>query len=155
MIPHDEDGSVIWTEEMAEAYGVARSVLVEGDPIAARMAFKESYLKLVANARNSGETVKWTPSFGRSPYYREAATEQAITKKRITVAEAKRFLPSYEPREVRQKLPAARQLSDLMGGKALPSVEDQKRVSGPPESFPHTAEGIRLVKAAMETPKKD
>src|SRR4029077_5764846 len=46
----NEQASLVWTEEMREAYGVVR--LVADDPIAARMAFKERYTTLVSAARD-------------------------------------------------------------------------------------------------------
>src|SRR5207249_11975278 len=41
----------VWTEEMENAFGVARSLLQDRDEIGARMAFKGVYPKLVGAAR--------------------------------------------------------------------------------------------------------
>lgn len=81
MIPKDESASVVWTDEMAEAFGVARSLLP--DEIAARMAFLESYKTLVSNARNEKRDVWWTPSFGTDKSGREAAVIVAVQKGRL------------------------------------------------------------------------
>ena len=40
MLPLDEAQSVVWSAEMAEAFGVARGLIDDGDRVAARMAFK-------------------------------------------------------------------------------------------------------------------
>src|SRR5580698_52249 len=45
-----EDDSIVWCEEEQIAYGACRSLLVGGDQIGARMAFKERYEKEVAEA---------------------------------------------------------------------------------------------------------
>lgn len=97
MIPKDEIGSVIWTEEMAGAFGTARLLLNEGDEVAARMAFKESYIRLSAEARNSRTPVRWTPSFGFDVAARNSALAEAVNKKRITFTEAKALLPDIQP----------------------------------------------------------
>lgn len=93
MIPQHEDGSVVWSAEMAEAYGVARPLLAEGDAVAARMAFREAYNRLVAQARDSGVPVQWTPSLGHDALQRYAAVEVALRAGRIGVGHAKAIAP--------------------------------------------------------------
>lgn len=96
MIPKDEEGSVVWSDEIAEAYGVCRR-MIEDDPVAARMAFKEAYLKITAQARESGKTPIWSPSFGFEKTGRSAAIAEAIQKGRITQGEAQVLLPDFTP----------------------------------------------------------
>lgn len=84
MIPRDEDGSVVWTDDMAAAYGVAAPLLAQGEPIAARMAFLEHYRAAVAKARLDGIPVRWWPSFGRNVMDRERALTDAADKGRIS-----------------------------------------------------------------------
>lgn len=93
MLPHDEDTSTVWTEEMAAAWGAARALLNDGDRIGARMAFKEIYPKLVADAREARVAPKWTPSFGRDAAGRVAALEEAVRHQRIGVRQAVDLLP--------------------------------------------------------------
>ena len=45
----DERVTVVWTDEMRQAFGAALNL--SDDPIAARMAFKEVYVRLVNEAR--------------------------------------------------------------------------------------------------------
>jgi hypothetical protein len=85
-MPFDESQSVVWTEEMAEAFGVARALLDAGDKVAARMAFKESYLRLVAEARNAGRAVTWSPSLGYDKAGHAAVLSEAIAQGRISAA---------------------------------------------------------------------
>lgn len=93
MIPKDEHGSVVWTEEMASAYGVAYGLLAEGDTIAARMAFRETYAAMVTKARSEQIPVKWTPSLGFDKGTREAAITEAVRKNRLTHEHALILLP--------------------------------------------------------------
>lgn len=93
MIPHDEEGSVVWSAEMQRAFGVANPLLIEGDTIAARMAFLEAYRGQVRLARDRAEPVCWQPSLGRDRWGREAALRDAIDKGRMLPAHALALLP--------------------------------------------------------------
>src|SRR3990167_3513220 len=88
MIPKDEDGSVVWTDEMAAAFRIAAPILYEGDAIAARMAFKEAYLREVAKAKDDGIQPRWFPSMGRNYEGREAALMEAAGKGYISYQRA-------------------------------------------------------------------
>jgi hypothetical protein len=94
MLPKHESDSVVWTDEMATAFGVCR-MLIEKDPIAARLAFKESYTRLVSEARANARSVNWTPSLGHSKSGRESAIKEAVAKGRLTSEQAQIFLPDY------------------------------------------------------------
>lgn len=69
----DEALTVVWTAEMAEAFGMCRAVLDVGDEIGARMAFKETYTRLVTAAREARRPPVWTASLGFDHDGREAA----------------------------------------------------------------------------------
>lgn len=88
MVPKDEVGSVVWNDEIAEAFGVARAILVDGDLVAARMAFKEVYTRLLAEARARGRPPKWWPSLGQDKSGRERAVAEAVERGRIAQADA-------------------------------------------------------------------
>jgi hypothetical protein len=60
----DESDSAVWTNEIAEAWNVARAVMDLGDKIGARMAFKESYTRVVEAARRERRPHAWTLSEG-------------------------------------------------------------------------------------------
>jgi hypothetical protein len=93
MIPQDEEGSVVWTDEMAAAYGIAAPLIREGQHVAARMAFLETYEKLLSNARAERVAPRWTPSLGHDPSLRAAALQDAERRGRLTQAHVAGLLP--------------------------------------------------------------
>lgn len=95
MVPKDEGTSVVWSDEMCGAYGMAASLIANGDMIAARMAFLESYRKLVSAARARKYQVNWEPSLGHDPLGREDAIRQAVDVGRLTTQQAKYYLPNF------------------------------------------------------------
>lgn len=94
MIPQDEHASVVWTAEMAEAYGAAGPLLAAGDAVAARMAFREVYSAAMVRARDERRPPVWTPSLGRDPAHRETVLRDAVERGRISMAHARAALPS-------------------------------------------------------------
>ena len=113
MIPGDEESSVVWTEEMAEAFGSAIPLIQAGDQIAARMAFKESYSMLVNKARDEAKPVKWTVSFGSNKEEREDAVIDAVQSGRLTHQRAIELIP-YSER--------------LLESSDVPQLENQNKV---------------------------
>lgn len=97
MMPFDESQSVVWTDEMANAFGVARALLNDGDKVAARMAFKESYTRLIGEARDSGVPVSWSPSLGYDKNGRESVLADAVAKGRLTYSHAQQICPALPP----------------------------------------------------------
>lgn len=59
-----ESETVVWTEEMRDAFFECRPLLEAFDNVGARMAFKSAYARLVADARNCGRPAKWVVSLG-------------------------------------------------------------------------------------------
>ena len=88
MCPKSEDVSVVWTEEMALAFKGPRDLLIEGDPIAARMAFKEAYISAVTAARNERKPPRWIVSLGYDKLDRVRALAEAVTMQRLTADHA-------------------------------------------------------------------
>lgn len=74
----DESETVVWTEEMAAAFNVARPLLADGDAIAARMAFKDSYKRLVDDARATNKPAQWSVSAGWDATRRQIAVQKAV-----------------------------------------------------------------------------
>lgn len=89
-LPHSEDASVVWTEEMSQAYGVSCGL---DDRVAARMAFMETYTRLVSEARAAGKPPKWTYSPGFDESGREAALRKAVDLGRLTAGDARKLEP--------------------------------------------------------------
>lgn len=98
MIPTNEDVSVVWSAEMQQAYGVAAPLIALGDHVAARLAFRETYVRLITQARAEHSPPRWSPSLGRDRAGRQAALEDAVRKGRMTQGQAARLLPAPEAR---------------------------------------------------------
>lgn len=96
MMPSAESSSVVWTDEMAQAWGLASPLLQVGDIRAARAAFTESYTKAVLRARINRKPAHWTPSLGSDVAGRERVLLDAVKKKRISAEHAERLLPNQE-----------------------------------------------------------
>lgn len=74
----DEAETVVLNDEISAALNFARDIFNAGDEIAARLAFRDSYERIVKEARESGSPVKWWPSLGHDVSRRTAAIERAI-----------------------------------------------------------------------------
>lgn len=96
MLPKDEAVTVVWTPEMAAAYGAA-SPLIPEDMIAARMAFKEAYTTAVTRARDGGAPVSWVPCLGHDPHGREGPLLQAAKEGKLTSSHVASLLPYCDP----------------------------------------------------------
>lgn len=76
----DESATVVMTDEIAEAMGIARPVFELGDEVGARMAFKEVYGRLVTQARSAGVAANWFPSLGSDVSQRSGVLEIAVLR---------------------------------------------------------------------------
>jgi hypothetical protein len=74
----DEYSTVVWTKEIAEARGIA-SNLYQQDKVAARMAFKDAYSRIIKTANEP----KWFPTVGFDPQRRADAIATAVLLKRL------------------------------------------------------------------------
>lgn len=92
MLPKDEKVSAILTTETLASMKPAMDLYAEGDHIGARMAFKETYSRLVQEARAKGTPVNWVPSLGFDKAGRVSAILEALDQKRMTVKHAETIL---------------------------------------------------------------
>jgi len=92
-MPFDEMKTVVWTDEMCRAFGVARGLLADGERVAARMAFKEAYTRMVGEARDAGVPVVWTPSLGDDKNGRDAVLSEAVAQGKLSYAHAESLCP--------------------------------------------------------------
>ncbi len=136
----DESATVVWTQEIAQAWAVSRPVADAGDDVGARMAFKEAYTRMVAAARAAGEAVRWQPSLGHDPELRALSIEQAVAARRLPASAALEFqargpvallegpanaLPESKQAQAIQALVALRQrLAPAVG---MPTAADAER----------------------------
>lgn len=89
----DEAETVVWTDEMAQAWQVCQPVMAMGDEVGARMAFKQSYARMVEDARRLRRQVAWTTSMGHDSSKRHAALVKAETMGLLPAGEALRLAP--------------------------------------------------------------
>lgn len=90
----DESLSFVWTEEMAKAWYQCQPVFEQGDEIGARMAFRQTYQRLIDDARLRMKPVKWSVMLGHDPELRVQAVTQAEAKGYISHEQAQHQLPS-------------------------------------------------------------
>lgn len=88
---NDESVTLVWTDPMREAFFVADKLA--DDPIAARMAFKETYTKLIAIAREQGKPLVWNATLGTDATARVAALEEAVQQGKLSVSHVSKLLP--------------------------------------------------------------
>jgi hypothetical protein len=100
-----EDDSIVWCEEERIAYGACRSLLLDGDQIGARMAFKERYEKELAEAHSSRRAAQWTMSAGYDIEHRLATLATAVQERRMSLEGALNFVPGDRENDFAQMLP--------------------------------------------------
>jgi hypothetical protein len=83
----DEMETVVWTTEMSEAFWLCKPLLDKRDEVGARMAFKEAYNRLVAEARRMSKPAKWQVSPGKNQERHRIVYEQAVQLGRLPAPE--------------------------------------------------------------------
>lgn len=76
----DEADAIVWTSEIAEAFGHASPILNAGDEVGARMAFLEIYVRLVDAARRLRAAPRWNVSLGHDHEQRERAIAEGAQR---------------------------------------------------------------------------
>ncbi|AOY90538.1 hypothetical protein BKK79_00870 [Cupriavidus sp. USMAA2-4] len=90
----DEAETVVTTPEVMEALSAAGPVLEAGDKVGARMAFKDAYTRIVADARAAGRKVSWIASVGWDPEKRAEPLQQAVSVGLLSAPAVAGHLPS-------------------------------------------------------------
>lgn len=106
MMPQSEMASVVWTDEMAKAWGNALTLLDAGDVTGARHAFDDTYEKAVLDARIQKKPVHWMPSLGIDVVSRRAVLLDAVKKGRLSAAHVQQLLPAESPPAVTEEATA-------------------------------------------------
>lgn len=135
---NDEAKTLVWTEEIAQAWGIAGEVRRQGDDIGARMTFKEAYNRLVAEARAARKPAQWTATLGLDASQRDEALQRAHSAGLLPKPERLSELPAPAhamsmsnrgmPDSVREKLTALRL---KLANHQVDGEEDEARNSGP------------------------
>lgn len=93
----DEAETVVWSAEMAKAWGMAKVVLDAGDEVGARMTFRETYTRHVDAARSQRIAVRWEVSLGLDPARQAQALAAAAELGRTPHTEPSLALPPAQP----------------------------------------------------------
>ena len=101
MMPRDESDSVVWTDEMAMAWSVASSLanpltVEKPDWVAARMSFKDAYIRAVDNARAHGRPAAWQVCRGTRTDNLEDVVTEAVRLGRISPEHAHEYVATIE-----------------------------------------------------------
>jgi hypothetical protein len=104
MMPRSEDDSVVWTDEMAYAWGIASSLvnpnLVDRpDWVAARMAFKDAYSRAVDTAKAQSRPVQWRLVLGHTKDNLLDVVTEAVRLGRMSDNDARPLLAELEYRK--------------------------------------------------------
>lgn len=119
MVPKDEYATAVLTDEILAAMPDAMA-LYGGDRMAARMAFKGAYERIVAEHRAERRATKWVPSLGFTSAGRIQPIARAVELGRISLEDVSGMLPPHQLDEVKalcgpqkaiQAAPAARDIS--------------------------------------------
>lgn len=125
----DESDTVVWTTEIQTAWGMSKPIFDRCDEIGARMAFRETYNRLVAAARSNGVPAAWSVSEGFDPAKRIRALELAERAQQLPHDRVVALLPPPESKGLAALLEnpdipqhardAIKRFKDVVAAKAL------------------------------------
>lgn len=92
----DESETVVWTPEIARAFGVAKPVLIGGDQVGARMAFLAAYEREAETAKAEGRQPVWQVSLGHDQQRREMVLQEAVDAGKLAAPKVAHLLPPPE-----------------------------------------------------------
>lgn len=118
MVPRAEHDTAVLTSETLEALKAAQPLLNEGDQIAARMAFKAAYARVVAKAKDEGRGPAWIASLGWDGAGRVGPLADAVEQGKLTAAMALGLVSGSE----REALAVAVKVQDAITGPLAPSL---------------------------------
>lgn len=95
LMPKSEQDSAMLTDEIAQAMAAASALLEQGDKVAARMAFKDCYTRLVEQAKVQGRPPRYFPSFGADAMGRVQVLGNAVLRGQVPLQQALEYLPEH------------------------------------------------------------
>lgn len=125
MYPKGERETAVVTGEMQEAMRHAWPLVQEGDLVAGRMAFREAYQRIVAEARDRGVPVRWEPTLGHDRGGREAPLLEAVALGRLAAHQVVGLLAHLPDAEERVMV-AARQGEPRLEARETPPTREQR-----------------------------
>jgi hypothetical protein len=108
----DERETVVWTDEMQQAFNQARPSLEMKDETGARMAFKDTYNRLVSEARANKVKAHWNASLGWDAEKRQSVLESAVAQGKLPSSFVAGLLP---PPDNKRLTNAVMQLASVDG----------------------------------------
>lgn len=126
----DERDTVVWTDEIAQAWEAAKPVL-DGDEIGARMAFRAAYTRICDSNRTANRVPQWLVSQGFDAARREEVVTQAVREGRLQLEHAKAVVPLLAgPSDGSPSLDAVAQLARIRAMVAgIGSAKDRRAAS--------------------------
>ncbi|MBC7621826.1 MAG: hypothetical protein H7232_00385 [Aeromicrobium sp.] len=111
----DEADTVVWTQEIAQAFGICRPVLESSGAISARKSFLEAYARLVTASRAACQPAQWSVSLGWDTARRSVVLAKAMTAGLLAAPTVAASLPAPdgEPRlsaDARAQIASVRQM---------------------------------------------
>lgn len=103
----DEAATVVWTQEMAKAWAIAKPILDAGDKIGARMAFIPAYERFVDQAKREGRDPHYEISDGWDANMRELAVQNAVTAGLLPMTQQLAALPAPDEPDLHDEHVAA------------------------------------------------
>lgn len=127
-IPKDDCGSVVWTDEMAMAWEIARPAWEAHDRAGAARAFREAYVQAVSLARDARKPANWTVSLGDDKTLAYRAIEVAVRNGQLSLDAALTVAPDMQGIDAHQNLIAIAS-GRRVGGPLLGSSEEVQRLA--------------------------
>lgn len=126
----NEATTVVWTQEIAEAWGVARHVMALGDEVGARVAFRDAYNRIVHDARCARRPLEWLAALGTDRAGQASALRIAASQGRISRAELAEFEALPAPGQAAgMLLLAGDNIERDADGRRGPTPEDRARMA--------------------------
>lgn len=94
-MPKSEMDSAMLTDEIAQAIAIVAPMMANGDYIAARMAFKDAYTRLVDQAKIDGRAPVYFPSFGTDKAGAATMLANAVRAGQLTFERAAEVKPEF------------------------------------------------------------
>lgn len=160
----DERSTVVWTTEAFEAFQIARAVLEGGDEVGARMAFKDAYNRLVAQARAARRATAWQPSLGWDAEERDRVLRDAAALNRLPAPMVAALLPApdetstYDEAAARANLQRIREfvstipsaIERIAATRAKKLAEENERIAARKEELRQQAESLGVTDEGYE-----
>lgn len=146
-IINDERETGVLSEEIREAWGICQPVLDLGDEVGARMTFRESYTRLVEQARQRRAPARWNVTLGQDVEGRKGAIQNAVRQGRITAQHAQLLLPGASVESIDA-------LAGLLTGPDASEADASEADAKRSENLKRLAEILRNASAAADAKRE-